>query len=120
MRVLEQVVQDRSQSVLSQYAAARLHQLREQWGDSGLDIVVVMHWNTDRTDVDLHVTEPSGEICYYSNPQSASGGRMTQDITEGLGPEMYSLAKAPQGDFVSKQCITTTTPIAPKHQLKRC
>lgn len=99
MRVLEQVVQDRSQSVLSQYAAARLHQLREQWGDSGLDIAVVMHWNTDRTDVDLHITEPSGEICYYSNPQSASGGRMTQDITEGLGPEMYSLAKAPQGDF---------------------
>ncbi len=48
---------------LPQYARAWLAQLRTQWSDEGLDLAVVMHWNTDRTDVDLHVTEPSGEAC---------------------------------------------------------
>ena len=58
-----------------------------------------MHWNTDRTDVDLHVIEPSGEECFYKHKKTRSGGSITQDITEGLGPEMYKNENAPAGDF---------------------
>jgi hypothetical protein len=64
------------------------------------DLVVMITWNTDATDVDLHVVEPSGEECFYSHPQTASGGRITQDVTQGYGPEMYVLKTAPEGRYV--------------------
>src|ERR1041384_7096116 len=63
-------------------------------------LVVMITWNTDATDVDLHVIEPSGEECFYSHPQTASGGRITQDVTQGYGPEMYVLKAAPEGRYV--------------------
>lgn len=99
LHVLERVDSGESKSSLPKYARARLQQLRRRWSDEGLDVAVVMHWNTDRTDVDLHVTEPSGEECYYSHNRTKSGGQLTQDITEGLGPEMYSLETAPVGEY---------------------
>jgi uncharacterized protein YfaP (DUF2135 family) len=29
--------------------------------------VVIVGWNTDRTDVDLHVTDSAGEECSYEH-----------------------------------------------------
>ena len=100
LHLLERVDSGEIQSAVPQYCRARLRQLRDKWSDEGLDLVVVMHWNTDRTDVDLHVTEPSGEVCYYSHKTTKSGGQMTQDITQGLGPEMYTLENAPEGEYI--------------------
>jgi len=34
--------------------------------DTTLGLFVYLGWDTDRTDVDLHVVEPTGEECYYS------------------------------------------------------
>jgi len=56
-------------------------------------------WNTDGTDVDLHVTEPSGEVCYYSHATTRSGGHITADVTQGYGPEMYTLPNASAGNY---------------------
>ncbi|MCA9140287.1 MAG: hypothetical protein KDB00_26130, partial [Planctomycetales bacterium] len=97
MSVLEQI--DPQNSSIAGYAKARLHQLRGEIAGDGLDVAIFMHWNTDRTDVDLHVTEPGGEECFYKNKSTKAGGRMTDDITEGLGPEMYTLQSAPEGDY---------------------
>ena len=63
------------------------------------DLMVVITWNTDNTDVDLHLREPSGEECYYSHRKSASGGFLSNDATDGFGPEMYYLEKAPAGQY---------------------
>jgi uncharacterized protein YfaP (DUF2135 family) len=63
------------------------------------DLVVMITWNTDGTDVDLHVVEPSGEECFYSHRDTQSGGRLTQDVTQGYGPEMYVLPRAPAGNY---------------------
>lgn len=63
------------------------------------DIVVIVNWNIDNTDIDLHVLEPSGEECYYSNRNTESGGKLTIDVTDGYGPEMYVLEKAPAGEY---------------------
>ncbi|HZJ66839.1 MAG TPA: DUF2135 domain-containing protein [Kofleriaceae bacterium] len=49
------------------------------------------------TDVDLHVTEPGGEECFYAHRQTRTGGALTRDVTQGYGPEMYVLAAAPRG-----------------------
>lgn len=64
------------------------------------DLVVMITWNTDGTDVDLHVIEPSGEECMYSHRSTKSGGQLTQDVTQGYGPEMYVLPRAPSGRYL--------------------
>ncbi|MEO1530176.1 MAG: hypothetical protein AAFX06_32655, partial [Planctomycetota bacterium] len=90
---------DPSKSSIGGYARARERQVRKAVAEEDFDIAVIMHWNTDRTDVDLHVTEPGGEVCYYQNRKTKLGGQITQDITQGLGPEMYVLADAPAGEY---------------------
>jgi hypothetical protein len=57
-------------------------------------------WNTDNTDVDLHVIEPSGEECFYSHRETRSGGTLTRDVTRGYGPEMYLLPRARPGKYL--------------------
>lgn len=64
-----------------------------------VDIRVVINWNMNSTDIDLHVKDPYGETCYYSNRATAIGGRISSDITQGYGPEQFMLKKAPQGKY---------------------
>ena len=82
-----------------EYAVARLETMRGRVPVSQADLVITMVWNTDRTDIDLHVIEPTGEECYYEHPRTRMGGRMTRDVTEGFGPEMYTLEEAKAGDY---------------------
>jgi len=63
------------------------------------DLVVVMSWDTNGTDIDLHVTEPCGEECFYSHRTTASGGALDHDNTTGLGPETYALRRAKPGKY---------------------
>jgi Ca-activated chloride channel family protein len=64
-----------------------------------LDLRAVLSWDADNTDVDLWVTDPNGERCYYGNPLSWQGGRMSQDATGGYGPEEFSLRHAKPGTY---------------------
>ena len=68
-------------------------------GTPDCDLRVVMAWDADETDVDLHVTEPSGEEAYYGHRRTRSGGDVSKDITDGYGPEEYLLRKAPAGAY---------------------
>ena len=63
------------------------------------DIRIVLMWDADDTDIDLHVLEPNGEEVYYSNKRSASGGMISQDVTTGYGPEEYLHKKAVHGKY---------------------
>ena len=38
-----------------------------------IDLRVVLVWDTDMTDVELHVTEPNGEICNVFNNLTTNG-----------------------------------------------
>ena len=80
-------------------AQTREKKLRHELGMKKADLVVVISWNTDGTDVDLHVVEPSGEECFYSHPGTKSGGELSQDVTMGYGPEVYVLPEAPKGTY---------------------
>ncbi len=64
-----------------------------------LDLRVVMTWDADNADMDLWVTDPNGERCYYSHPLTYQGGRMSRDFTRGYGPEEFSLKKAKPGKY---------------------
>ncbi|WP_200974398.1 YfaP family protein [Echinicola sp. 20G] len=54
--------------------------------DSNGVIQIGLSWNTE-SDIDLHVTDPNGEIIYFENPSSASGGYLDRDDVDGFGPE---------------------------------
>ena len=63
------------------------------------DLVIVLNWDADNTDIDLWVTEPSGEKCFYSNRFTRSGGRLTRDFTGGYGPEVFYIKDASKGEY---------------------
>ena len=63
------------------------------------DIRIVLSWDVDQTDIDLWVTEPSGEKVYYSHNRSTIGGRVSRDFTNGYGPEEYTVRKAMKGKY---------------------
>lgn len=56
-------------------------------------------WDTDMTDIDLHVIEPSGEKAYYGNRRTEIGGQVSRDFTQGYGPEEYTLRAACTGNY---------------------
>ena len=64
-----------------------------------VDLRIVLAWDTDMTDMDLWVTEPSGEKCSYSNKLTAIGGRLSRDLTGGYGPEEYAVRRARPGAY---------------------
>ena len=47
------------------------------------DLRISMSWDTNDTDIDLHVFEPGGEKCYYGNRNTKSGGTLSRDFREG-------------------------------------
>eukprot|EP00854_Cymbomonas_tetramitiformis_P008480 gene8480-10074_t len=65
-----------------------------------MDLFVWLGWDTDHTDVDLHVVEPRGEEVYYGhNISRETGAAVSRDFTEGYGPEVYTCPRAPDGTY---------------------
>ncbi|GJI93682.1 hypothetical protein RugamoR57_04000 [Duganella caerulea] len=64
-----------------------------------LALRAVLTWDADNTDIDLWVTDPNGEKCYYGNRYTYQGGRMSRDFTGGYGPEEFSLRVAKPGKY---------------------
>jgi Ca-activated chloride channel homolog len=60
---------------------------------------VVMTWDADNTDIDLWVTDPSGELANYSRNRSTTGGHVSHDFTDGYGPEVFSIARPLPGTY---------------------
>jgi Ca-activated chloride channel family protein len=63
------------------------------------DVRIVMTWDTDMTDMDLWVTEPDGEKCFYGHNRTVIGGRISNDFTQGYGPEEYVIHHAMPGTY---------------------
>lgn len=64
-----------------------------------LDVRAVLTWDADNSDMDLWVTDPNGEKCYYGNRFTYQGGRMSRDFVGGYGPEEFSLRIAKSGKY---------------------
>ena len=67
--------------------------------DIPVDIRVVINWNVNNTNIDLHVLDPTGDQCYYKHPQTQIGGRMSANIRSGYGPEQFILKNAVKGRY---------------------
>jgi hypothetical protein len=60
---------------------------------------VVLSWDADNTDIDLWVIDPSGDTAIYSQPHTRTGGHMSQDFTQGYGPEVYTIRRPLPGTY---------------------
>jgi hypothetical protein len=63
------------------------------------DVRIVIEWTTDDADIDLWVDEPDGERVYYGDKISSAGGQISNDMTDGYGPEEYAIHRAPAGAY---------------------
>ncbi|MGK0390666.1 MAG: hypothetical protein ACI94Y_003426 [Maribacter sp.] len=87
---------------LKDFAKEKMKNLAKDINQNDADLLVTISWNTDNTDIDLHVKEPTGEVCFYQNKVTKIGGTITQDVTQGYGPEMYILNTAKKGKYEIK------------------
>ncbi|MEM7187781.1 MAG: TonB-dependent receptor plug domain-containing protein, partial [Bacteroidota bacterium] len=67
-----------------------------------LDMRIVIDWNHNDTDIDLHVVDPNLEECYFGNRSTSMGGTMSEDMTTGFGPEEFALEDAGTGSYYVK------------------
>ncbi|MEO6215992.1 MAG: VIT domain-containing protein [Sphingomonas sp.] len=68
-------------------------------GLTDTDARIVIEWTADDADIDLWVDEPNGERVMYSNKLSSAGGQISNDMTDGYGPEEYAVHRAPAGPY---------------------
>ena len=61
------------------------------------DVRVVLSWDDDGADLDLHVIEPSGEECWAGSKETATGGKLA---LEAKKTECYVLSSATPGRYV--------------------
>jgi hypothetical protein len=119
-RLLKDIAAGKQQVLDHSFAAARLETISAYLKSEGIDaddadMMIVITWNTDNTDVDLHVREPNNEECFYSHRRTSNGGFLSNDATEGFGPEMYFMKKAVAGkyyldiDYFSSSRVQTDT-----------
>jgi uncharacterized protein YfaP (DUF2135 family) len=61
---------------------------------------ILLAWDTDGTDLDLHVISPDGQHTYYGDRVTPDGGSLDVDVTTGYGPEIYSNAAPMPGLYL--------------------
>ncbi len=52
---------------------------------------VLLYWETDANDVDLHIRDAHGNHAWYAHLPMDSGGELYADITTGYGPECFEI-----------------------------
>ncbi|MDR2592571.1 MAG: AgmX/PglI C-terminal domain-containing protein [Chitinispirillales bacterium] len=64
-----------------------------------VDIRVVINWNMNSVDINLHIKDPNNEECFRDRRETSTGGRLSADIRDGYGPEQFLLKKAIKGKY---------------------
>lgn len=68
-------------------------------GNLDSDARIILTWDSDNSDMDLWITDALGEKCSYSHNLTESGGRMSNDFTDGYGPEEFLIKRALHGKY---------------------
>ncbi|CAN5133208.1 hypothetical protein BH11PSE11_BH11PSE11_34440 [soil metagenome] len=71
-------------------------------GGLPVELRVVLTWDADDTDIDLHIIDPAGETMMYSHPQGRTGGLVSRDFTGGYGPEVFTVRRPLPGTYTVK------------------
>jgi uncharacterized protein YfaP (DUF2135 family) len=54
-------------------------------------ILMTLTWDTNDTDLDTYVIDPTGDYSSYWKQTTADGGELDRDVTTGYGPEHWTL-----------------------------
>lgn len=78
---------------------------RVQFFEANSDVMqprlsVILSWDADNTDLDLHVVTPDGQHAWYGNRVINNGGAIDIDVTTGFGPEIFSMTAPPKGTYL--------------------
>jgi len=97
---VEEIVVTEINRLIDKYANLNKTQIDKRLiTDIPVDIRVVINWNMDNTDIDLHVKDPKNENSDYGHRETKIGGRISADNTSGYGPEQFLLRKAVKGKY---------------------
>ena len=72
----------------------------QQSGQQRPKLRVLLSWDSDNTDLDLHLITPSGEHLFYGNRVLENGGALDVDVTTGYGPEIFSSPAPEPGSYL--------------------
>ncbi|MBY0415795.1 MAG: DUF2135 domain-containing protein [Bdellovibrionales bacterium] len=61
---------------------------------------VILSWDANNTDLDLHVITPDGQHAWYGDRVLKNGGALDIDVTTGYGPEIFSMAAPVKGTYL--------------------
>jgi uncharacterized protein YfaP (DUF2135 family) len=78
-------------------SAVKRTQFVEAAARTGVKLRLVLSWDSDGTDLDLHVVSPDGQHVFYGSRVAANGGALDVDVTTGYGPEIFASPTPPAG-----------------------
>jgi uncharacterized protein YfaP (DUF2135 family) len=58
-------------------------------GQAQARLRIILSWDTDGTDLDMHVVTPGGQHAWYGE-RVIRGGALDVDVTTGFGPEIFA------------------------------
>lgn len=96
---IEVIALTEANAILARFPTARHAFDKRLLTNLACDVRIVMTWDSDSSDMDLHVIEPTGEECFYSHPLTQVGGKLSRDFTNGYGPEDYQIRRAVPGVY---------------------
>jgi uncharacterized protein YfaP (DUF2135 family) len=81
----------------AQGASQRVQFLEANRDRPAVHLRVVLSWDSDNTDLDLHVVSPDGQHVFYGDRVAKNGGALDVDVTTGFGPEIFAHPSPPPG-----------------------
>ena len=70
--------------------------------DDDRTLTISVSWDTDSTDVDLHVWDPDGNYCYWGDIYAIPNGALITIDDDGYGPEVFEQQPLTYGTFTIK------------------
>lgn len=80
--------------------ARRVQFYQRPGNQSSARLRIVLSWDSDNTDLDLHVITPDGEHAWYGNRVLSNGGAQDMDVTTGFGPEIFASPSPLPGQYL--------------------
>jgi len=81
-------------------AASRVQFFQRNVGQVPAKLRVLLAWDSDNTDLDLHVVTPDGSHAWYGERSLANGGALDVDVTTGYGPEIFASPTPQRGQYL--------------------
>ncbi|MFI8225577.1 YfaP family protein [Pseudomonas sp. NPDC085632] len=74
--------------------------LNTSGGATPAKLRVLLAWDSDGTDLDLHLVTPDGAHIWYGNRTAANGAALDVDVTTGYGPEIFAMPAPIKGQYL--------------------